>query len=187
LSAEVQEQPQLPLDEERPQDEGALVADPPRDEVERIIVDPKNLKLKSGLEIELEALKLRQFLAMIRILTRGAAGALASGALANSRDTDSFIRELLSMLLFSIPEAEEETVDFLKSMVVVKREPIDSDEVFEEKKTRLSEELDNPELEDTITICEAMLVKEGHDLRALGNRLATMMQVATKMGVTKKK
>lgn len=187
MTAEVTEPTLFDEEPAPPDNTQALEALPPRTEDERLEPVPTELKLKSGLEFELEALRLRQFLALLRILTRGAAGAMASGALSNSRDTNAFIRELMSMLLFSIPEAEEETIDFIKSMTYAKREPIDSDDAYEEKKQLFSAELDNPDLLDTITIFQALLEREGDDLRGLGNRLRAMMQVATKMGANKPK
>src|SRR4051812_355314 len=87
-----------------------------RSETERLDPQPVPGRFKSGTEFDVEPLKLRQFLALLRILTRGAGAALSMGGL-SSRDTEDFARQLMAMLLFAIPEAEEETIMFIKSMV----------------------------------------------------------------------
>lgn len=156
---------------------------PPRDEAERLDPTPTPMALESGLEFDLAPLKLRQFLRLLRIVTRGAADILDSANL-NFDDPQDFLQTFIGMVLFSIPEAEEETVDFIKSMVVPKNltgnPKIDSVSLQE-----LLNELDNPSLEDTVTIVQSIIERESEDLRALGKRLATMLTVAEKMGATK--
>ena len=46
----------------------------------------------------------------------------------------------------------------------------------------LLEELDNPDLDDMITILTIIIATEGRDLAALGKRLRSMLSVARKMG-----
>lgn len=170
---------------EHPQDEPStsITAEEPRDEIDRLDPQPVQMILSSGTEFDLEALKLRQFLRLLRIVTRGAADVLDSANI-DFEDPQSFVQTFLGMVLFSVPEAEEETVDFLKSMVKPKGltgNP-DKDLVLVRQ---LSSELDNPELEDTITIIQCVVQREAEDLRALGKRLGTMFQTAQKMGATK--
>jgi hypothetical protein len=158
-------------------------ADEPRDEIDRLDPQPVQMVLASGTEFDLEPLKLRQFLRLLRIVTRGAADVLDSAQL-DFEDPQSFVQTFLGMVLFSVPEAEEETVDFLKSMVKPRGMTGNPDKDLLLVR-QLSSELDNPELEDTITIIQCVVQRESEDLRALGKRLGTMFQTAQKMGATK--
>lgn len=162
-------------------DEG-LKAAPPRTEDERLDPGPIELVLLSGTRFDLESLRLRQFLRLLRIISRGAADVLDQTRI-NFNDGEDFIQTFFGMVMFSIPDAEEETVDFLKSMVRPVGLTGKPDEDLE-KVRALSAELDNPELEDTVTIIQAVIEREGEDLRALGKRLSGMLQVAQKMGAT---
>lgn len=170
-----------------------------RDEIERLDPQPqthapdengtpKKLQLKSGIEFDVEPLKLRQFLALLRIMTRGAAGIYAMGAGASltsgNLDGEAFARELLTMVVFAIPEAEDETVEFAKS-IVRPAKLTGNKTVDDELRQLLSAELDNPELEDLVSIIEVVVNREGNDLKALGKRLGGMMKVADKIGATK--
>lgn len=151
-----------------------------RTEAERLDPQPTPGQFKSGTPFAVEPLRLRQFLAMLRILTRGAATALMMGGL-QSRDGEDFARQLMATLLFAIPEAEQETIDFIKAMTRPQLDP--KDENYAHMKELLDEELDNPELEDVVAILEMVVTTEGEDLRALGNRLRSMFATAQKMGL----
>lgn len=168
---------------EEPVVEPSLTPAPARDELDRMDPAPLEMRLVSGTEFELESLKLRQFLRLLRIITRGASDVLDTTTL-DMENPQEFIQTFLGMILFSIPEAEEETVDFLKSMVRPK-EMTGNPEKDLIKVRELGRELDNPELEDTITIIQVIVEREGEDLRALGKRLGTMLKVAEKLGATK--
>lgn len=163
--------------------ESPVKAAPPRNEMDRLDPAPLEMRLESGTEFDLEPLKLRQFLRLLRIVTRGASDVLDTATL-DLEDPQSFVQTFLGMVLFSIPEAEEETVDFLKSMVRPKN-MTGSPEKDLIKVRELSAELDNPELEDTITIVQCIVEREAEDLRALGKRLGAMFQTAQKMGATR--
>lgn len=159
---------------------GDLVAAPPRTEEERLDPQPTELRLESGLPFALQPLKLRQFLRLLRIVTRGASDVLDAGSL-NFDDPDSFAQTFGGMVIFSIPEAEDEAVDFVKSICqpVGLTFNVDKDGP---KWDALYMELDNPELDDFITIVEALIHREAEDLRALGKRLMRMFQTAQKAG-----
>lgn len=156
---------------------------PPREETERLDPQPVELRLESGTEFDLEPLKLRQFLRLLRIVTRGAADVLDQAEL-DFNDPQGFLQTFLGMVLFSIPEAEQESIDFIQSMVKPKNLSGDASKDLiriQELKT----ELDNPALEDTLTIIQGVIERESEDLRALGKRLGAMFSMAQKMGATK--
>lgn len=170
------------FDEDLESNEATVKAAPPRDEIDRLDPQPIEMRLESGTEFDLEPLKLRQFLRLLRIVTRGAADVLDSTEL-NFNNPQEFVQTFLGMVLFSIPEAEEETIDFIKSMV--KPKDMTGDPKADLPKIQaLVAELDNPELEDTLTIVQAVIERESEDLRALGKRLGAMFKVAEKMGAT---
>lgn len=153
----------------------------PRSEMDRLDPDPTPRVLVSGTKFDLEPLKLRQFLRLLRIVTRGASGIL-SGSDLDFEDPQLFAQNLLGMVLFALPEAEEETVDFLKSMV----KPSNLTGDVNKDLIRLEDlyrELDNPDLEDVVTIMQCIVETEGEDLRGLGKRLSSMFKVAQKTGM----
>lgn len=152
------------------------------DELDRLDPLPEKLALKNGMEFEMSPLRLRQFLALLRILTRGATPILASGGL-SSRDGEDFARQLLMLLMFAIPESEEETVEFVKTLA--KPKLTGNPQIDEEIKNDFDAALDDPELEDIVLILQALVENEAEDLRSLGNRLRSMLTVASKMGLTR--
>lgn len=155
---------------------------PARDEIDRLDPQPTEMRLLSGLEFDLEPLRLRQFLRLLRIVSRGAADVLDSTSL-DFENPQAFVQTFLGLVLFSIPEAEEETIEFLKSIIKVRNETGNPDKDSITYGELLSA-LDNPELEDTLTIVQALIEREAEDIRALGKRLGAMFKVAQKMGAT---
>lgn len=155
---------------------------PARDEAERLDPQPTPSVLSSGTEIDIEPLKLRQFLRLLRIVTRGASDMLENANL-DFEDPQAFLQTFLGLVIFSIPEAENESVDFIQSMVLPKGLTGDPKKDIP-KIEALRAELDNPELEDVITIFELIVQRESEDLRALGKRLGGMLKIAERMGAT---
>lgn len=173
------------LDEEPVREETPvvdLVADPERDEIERLLNDTsQTLKLSTGSTVRIRPMKLREFLRLLRIITRGGSQIMSTMDL-NFEDTEDFIQSLLAIVLFSIPDAEQETIEFLTAMCEPERLTGNAkDDAYAYQ--MLAKELDNPELEDTTNILAIIVRSEGRDLQALGKRLRTMFDVARKMGV----
>lgn len=151
----------------------------PAEDVQRLLPDPTApVELVNGSKVRIKPLRLREFLAMLKIVTRGAA--MAMGSVRLDTNDEDFAQSLISLFLFAIPEAEDEAVDFIRLMV----EPIGpfADGERDAAENKLFEDLDNPELEDIVTIVEGVIQREGKDLRALGKRLGTMLEVARKTG-----
>lgn len=177
--------PSLEPEPERAREETAvvdLVADPERDEIERLLSDTaQTLKLSSGSTVRIRPMKLREFLKMLRIITRGGSAIMSTMDL-NFEDTDDFVQSLLAVVMFSIPEAEQETVDFITAMCEPDRLTGNAkDDAY--ARQMLALELDNPELEDMTNVLAVIVRSEGRDLQALGKRLRTMFDVAKKMGL----
>jgi hypothetical protein len=92
------------------------------------------------------------------------------------------------MTLLSIPDAEDETVEFIRAMVypdgLIERKGLNKQDVERNKElwAALDEELENPDLDDLVTIIEAVVRREADDIQALGKRLAAMVSLAAKTG-----
>lgn len=154
---------------------------------------PEMTKLSTGTAVVYEPLKTRQFFGLLRIVTRGAGAALADPNLfsLNAETTaQEWGQKLLALILVAVPNAENETVGFIQSMVkpdglvdkpalaLTKADKAHNAALW----ATLSEDLFNPELEDTLTILEDVVKRESSDLVALGKRVATMLKVAQKTG-----
>src|SRR5258708_1550904 len=153
---------------------------------------PETVTLASGTVVSLEDLKTRQFFRLLRILTRPSTPLLLEKGteLFSLMQTDeaAFQSNLIALLFLCFPEAESETIDFVSSMVrptgLIDRPVLDkasrqhNSDLWDE----LSKEFVNPEIEDMITVIEAVFKRETKDIIALGKRLGAMLKVAQKTG-----
>lgn len=157
-------------------------------DVEVIVDEGNNVKLSSGTEVTIQPLKARQFFKLLRIITHGAGGMLLNIKFSPDDTPEEFGSKLVALVGFAIPDAEEEVIDFLLAMVKPAnlkegRSLSKADKAKnEELQTTLFEELYNPELDDLVTLVEAIVRREAEDLQALGKRLMDMFNQAQKMG-----
>jgi hypothetical protein len=157
----------------------------PDQDVERILPGPgEPLTLSSGITVEVKPLKLRGFLSMLKIITRGAAVAL--GGLRLDTNDEDFVQNMLSLFIFAIPEADDEVIDFVRVMVAPWPKDSDGDPLnsglLQDKSNELWAEFDDPELEDIFSVIEVIIHREGSDLRRLGKRMASALAFAQKTG-----
>lgn len=160
------------------------------DEIDKLDPIPETVNLRSGLQVQLESLKARQFFKLLRIVTHGALPGMREAGLfdMDDLDTDEFMGRLLSVTLLSIPDAEDETIAFIKSMVypvgLIERKGLNKQDVERNQILwdALDAEMENPDLDDLVTIIEAVVKRESQDIQALGKRLASMMTLAEKTG-----
>ncbi len=156
---------------------------------------PATIRLSTGTVLELESLRARQFFKLLRIITRGAMPAmqdLSVFKLDPEADAGAFAGRLLSLMLLSIPEAENEAIEFIQSMVqpagLIDRRSSGTklNKQDLERNTELwakaLTDLDNPNLDDLVTIIEAIVKREAGDIQALGKRLTAMFKLAEKTG-----
>lgn len=141
-----------------------------------------SLVLSSGTTVNIEKLRTRQLFKLLKILTRGAGPLLGELDLDPNGDADNFVTQLLTLIAFSIPEAEDEAIEFIQSMVTDPRtiaRPRNKDEKATNAALQfdLEDELANPELEDTLAIVEAIVKNEAGDIQSLGKRLISMLSV----------
>lgn len=157
-------------------------------DIEVIIDEGDKVALASGLEVVIQPLKARQFFKLLRIITHGAGGMLLNVKFSGDDTPEEFGAKLLALVGFAIPDAEDEVIDFLLAMVKPAGEKsgrkLTKDELSENKRLadELFEELYNPELEDLVTLVEAIVQREAEDLQALGKRLMAMFDLAKKTG-----
>ena len=157
--------------------------DAPRDEVERVEPSATGpVTLSSGTQVEVVPLKLRETMKLLKIVTRGAGAVLEQlmGEL-DLNDPVAFAQTLGALVILSIPEAENEVIDFVRSMVI----PVGFSDLSAKERAEsfraLAEELDNPELEDVISIVERVIRRESEDIRNLGKRISTAFNLASKV------
>lgn len=152
----------------------------PEQDIERLVPDENAVvTLANGREVKIAALRLREFLALLKIVTRGAAMALGSVRL-DTNDED-FGQSMIAMFFFAIPEAEDEACDFVRIMVKP-AEKFETREAEIAAAQELDAELENPELDDLFTVIETVINREGSDLRRLGKRLGKALEFARKTG-----
>lgn len=159
-----------------------------KSDVAVIVDEGDKVTLESGTEVLIVPLKSRQFFKMLRIITHGAGGMLLNFKFSANDSADEFGAKLVALLAFAIPDADDEVFDFLLSMVkpanlkegkgLTKAQVADNIRIAEE----LAEELENPELGDTLTLIETIVKREAEDLQALGKRLMKMFDLAKKTG-----
>src|SRR4051812_30001761 len=160
------------------------------EEIDKLDPQDQVVQLRSGHFVRFEALRTRQFLKLLRIVTHGALPGMSQAGMLSLESLSSaeFLGQFLTMTLLSIPDAEDETVEFIRSMVypdgLIDRKGLNKQDVEHNKQlwAELDEELENPDLGDLITIIEAVVRREADDIQALGKRLAAMMSLAAKTG-----
>lgn len=157
-------------------------------ELDTLSPAPETVTLSTGTMVQFEALKARQFFKLLRIVTHSATGMLPHiDGLFNGDGADAAGR-FAAMLLMSIPDSIEETIEFLFSMVkpagLIDRPKLDK--VQQQHNQALWDavvkDLSNPELEDLIDLVEAIFKREADDLAALGKKLQKLLGLAKKTG-----
>lgn len=166
----------------------ATAASKIKTDVEVIVDEGDTVELSTGFKIKILPLKSRQFFKLLRIITHGAGGLLMNLNFSGDDSPEAFGAKLLALVGYAIPDAEDEVIEFLLSITeaegtksgrkLTKEDKAANVELY----TQLIDELNNPELEDLITIVEAIVTREAEDLQALGKRLMTMFDLAKKTG-----
>jgi hypothetical protein len=159
--------------------------DEQRDEIDVLLPMSTEVKLSSGTVVTIVPLKLREMLRLIRIVTRGGAQMLPNLRFAGASPMD-FAAQLVAIVLFSLPEAEDEAVEFVRAMVRptdLRSGSSDADKAYNsQQQDLLAEELSNPELDDVVSIFEVVVSREAADLQSLGKRLRSAFSLAEKVG-----
>jgi hypothetical protein len=166
---------------------------PDENELDRLDPQPVSCTLSTGLEVELVRLRTRQFFRLLRVLTHGAGPALVQSGLDFRAEPEQFTQKLLMLVVMSIPDAEQEAIGFLQSMLrptgitdrpesqLTKQQAADNKALWEQ----YNKDLFNPPLDDTIDLIEAIVRQEAPELQALGKRLQKMMALFQATGQDK--
>lgn len=163
---------------------------PEENEIDRIDPPPATLTLACGIEVSILPLRTRQLFKMMRIITHGAGQALQNAGLDFSDEPAVFMQKLVSIVLFSIPDAEQETIEFVQAMVepdgLVDKQPRDLNKQERERNvelwTALNLELWNPDPGDMIDLVENIIQREAKDIQALGKKIGRLIALASKTG-----
>lgn len=160
-----------------------------------IAADPSGpVTLLNGHQVNVERLRTRQTLRLMKILTRGGAAALSDLDFGGDQ-TDAAVA-LAGAVLFSIPEAEDETIEFVRSMVtpvglIYDPRSKPEIEVNENLWGQVRDDFENPELEDLLSVMERVIQVEAPHLASLGKRIAllakTFQQSETAKAPSKKR
>lgn len=139
------------------------------------------ITLTSGTEIRVERLRTRQLFKFVRILTSGAGQILASLNLSRDQDPAEFAGQLIALTVIAIPEAEDEAIEFIRSLVTPVGLVDAKTKADREKNIELIEsvyeELENPELDDVIAIFEKVIEAEAEHIQALGKKIISLISV----------
>jgi hypothetical protein len=149
-------------------------------EIDTFLQTTEPVELTDGTKVRVHRLKTREFFGLLRILTNGGAPMLAQVDTSGMSE-EQMVQLLLSLTLFSLPNAQDEAIAFVQQMVELAEEPANKQDGIAAR-ARLVAYLDNPELDDLITIVEKVVEQEAEDVRALGKRLRSMWDLAQKTG-----
>lgn len=154
------------------------------EDIDAIAAEPLKVTLESGFEIKVLRIRTRATMSLLKILTRGAGEALAGIRVGSDVTPQEFTGQLLGAVILSIPEAEDETIEFLNRVVepAQLREgprltPGDV-EWNADQEDLLRAELRDPSLDDLITIVSEIVNVEGPHIMALGKRVAALLPTA---------
>jgi hypothetical protein len=162
-------------------------------DTERIALEATPFTLSSGREMELLPLKSRQLFRMLKIVTHGARDAMAGGYLDFNLEGGEFGVRLTMLIIMAIPDAEQEALDFVTSMVrpaglhlaPLSQLTKQQRESNEAKWVEFGAAMYNPDPNDLVDIIVKIVEVEADDLQALGKRLWRMAEPFFKTGQDK--
>lgn len=162
-------------------------------DIDTIAAEDTPLTLESGFEVKVERLRTRATMSLLKILTRGAGAILSEIKVGADMDPVEFAGQLAGAVVLSIPEAEDETIEFINRMVSPAKlkegkRLTEADLIHNAKlDEQLREELDDPSLEDLETILYEIITNEAPHILALGKRLAVLLKAQQANATAKQK
>lgn len=159
-------------------------------DVEAIVAEAEPLTLSNGFGIKVKRIRTRETFKLLKIITGGFQGSIGSLLFGENDSEEAFTGALLGAVIVSIPDAEDEAIDFIQAMVEpsnIVEDPRTKPEreANEEAYAKLGRLMENPELDDLVTIIEKIITNEGPQIRALGNRLALLLKVQASSAAAK--
>lgn len=154
-------------------------------DVDALSPEPDTVTLESGFVVRVDHLKTRGMLKLLKIVTRGGGPILMQMPM-DFEDPQTFMKQFLAVVVMAIPEAEDETIEFVRFMVTpaeYNSEARAQDKAALQKNEdlfkRLAEEFDDPDPLDFLTVIEKIVENESADILALGKRLAAVLKIQT--------
>jgi hypothetical protein len=161
-------------------------------DIDALAAESTELTLLSGFPIKVNRIKTRALLSLMKILAHGVGDVLMQARFGPDTDPQEFAGQLLWAVVLSIPEAEDETIEFINRIVVpaqLKTGPRLSpgDRAWnEEQEEILKEELEDPEIDDLFTIVSEVIKNEADHVLALGKQILSLLPVAKATAKTEK-
>ncbi len=176
---------QVPVTEEEPTEAQAAHAD-----LSAILADPSRIVLSNGAPYIVERLRTRGLLRLMKVFTAGAADVLGQVKFSLDMDPEEFAGIFIGSVLFSLPEQEDEAIDFIKKSVrpvkfISNPATPQEREANANEMAKMLSLLDDPEAEDTFTILEALITIEAPNILSLGKRLSALLAVQRKSRIAK--
>lgn len=164
-------------------------------ETSRLDPEPVGVALSNHRSVNLQRLRTRQLFKLLKIVTRGAGPGIINLLRLDTltpENAGEFGMQLAVVVFMSVPEAENETMAFLASMVepaglytkakLNKQEQEHNEALWRDLEAFLA----NPPIDDTFAIIEAVFRQEAPELASLGKRIAQMLNLAGLTGQDKK-
>lgn len=146
-------------------------AAPARSDIEEIDPQPIDGPLTigagrgdGGVKVHVNRLKTREFLALLRFLSKGLGPAVAELSFTTD-DEEALAGEMIGTLIVALPEATDEFMLFVQAVVT----PVGKDDA-----ARVKSEMDNPDIDDLMAIGERVITQEIPDLRRLAGNAQAM-------------
>lgn len=154
-------------------------------DVDALTSEPRELTLANGLEVKVERVRVRQLLKLLNIFANGASAFVIESMNEYGVESEEFKTSLLAALASAVPEAEDQTIAFISSLVVPKEYTHRPKSAAAKKvNARAMEELDaymdNPEIEDLIEIFTVVIEVETPHIAQLVKNLSALVEAQAK-------
>ncbi len=142
----------------------------PTEELDEIDKTPSGKVTIEGHECEIRRIRTREVFTVMKILTAAnQTGQIISSAL-DGEDEEELGQELMAGLIVAIPYAEDEFIGLLSRLVEHPADP--------EAAVIVLAELENPSLETTMLIVQAIVEQEAGELLRLGKQARSWWEIA---------
>lgn len=149
-------------------------------DVEVLEPTPEGIKLSTGDFVNIKPLKTRGLFKLLKIVTSGLGDLIAAVSL--SDDEEEFAGQMIGMIIAAVPEAEDESMEFIRAMVeptgLIPKPKTNADKARNEAlELSLDEALEDPEPIDTFAIITALVEAEAENMMSLGKQVQAMFKM----------
>jgi hypothetical protein len=125
----------------------------------------------AGVPCRVRRVRTRELLLFIRVVTAGGSYSMAK---VDFKDRT----QIAALLLMAVPEAHAEFLELLRVLV----EPVEHLEPTDERYLAFTEQMENPEVEVTMDVIEAVVAQEQGTFEALWGKAQTLLKMRTALG-----